>query len=310
MNIMTLIRCLAALLLPGAAVGAAIAPGVAPARTALLRREDVVALVGGEDMVAAWDHGYLEYLVLRQRPDLQARFRSLTKEGDTAFQQARDFNYPALERQLTEVGATVVVVQVGQMESLRGRAQAAEFERAAEALVERLGDGRRRRVILVAPAPLPAGTLVAARFAALEAYRESVGRVAQRRELPCILPGERRSFSVADFRDGLHLNERGHFTFAAELADALLGVAERAPPAAPGERRLLELVRSKNQCWFHYVRPENWAFLEGDRTAQPASRDHLDPEKRWFPEEMKQWLPLLTEREREAWSLARQLRNP
>lgn len=308
MKIPTLIKPLVRLLLAVAAGGVAQAAGGAPSRAALLRNEDVVALVGGEDMVAAWDHGYLEYLLLRQKPDLQVRFRSLTKEGDTAFQQARDFNYPALEKQLADIGATVVVVQIGQMESLRGRDQVAEFERAAEALIERLGDGRKRRVILVGPTPVAPGSPVAPRFAALDVYREAVARVAQRKELPVIVPGERRAFGAEEFRDGLHLNERGHFQFAVQLADALAGVAPRKQPAAPGERRLLELIRSKNQRWFHYVRPENWAFLDGDRTVQPASRDHRDPEKRWFPEEMKDWLPLVAEREREAWTLARQLR--
>ena len=310
MKIITLIRPLVRLLLAGAVGGVALAAGGSPSRTAQLRNQDVVALVGGEDMVAAWDHGYLEYLVLRQKPDLQVKFRSLTKEGDTAFQQTRDFNYPALEKQLSDIGATVVVVQIGQMESLRGKGQVAEFERAAEALTERLGDGRKRRVILVGPTPVAPGSPVAARFTALDTYREAVVRVAQRKELPVIVPGERRAFAAAEFRDGLHLNDRGHFQFASQLADSLAGVAPRKLPAAPQERRLLEVIRAKNQQWFHYVRPENWAFLDGDRTVQPASRDHRDPEKRWFPEEMKEWLPLIAEREREAWTIARQLRAP
>lgn len=298
------------LFLAGAACGVAALASAAQGGAGLLRNQDVVALVGGEDMVAAWDHGYVEYLVLRQKPDLQVKFRSLTKEGDTAFQQTRDFNYPALEKQLADIGATVVVVQIGQMESLRGKGQVPEFERAAEALIERLGDGRKRRVILVGPTPVAPGSPVASRFAALDVYREAVARVAQRKELPVIVPGERRTFGAAEFRDGLHLNERGHFQFASQLADFLAGVAPRKLPAAPQERRLLEVIRAKNQQWFHYVRPENWAFLDGDRTVQPASRDHRDPEKRWFPEEIKEWLPLVAEREREAWTIARQLRAP
>ncbi len=300
MKIKTLLAVALGLALAGAAAAAQGAAG-------LLRPRDVVALVGGEDLVAAWDLGYLEYFVLRQRPDLNVQFRSLTKEGDTAFQQSRDFNYPALEKQLADVGATVVVVQIGQMESLRGRDQVAEFERAAEALVKRLGDGRNRRVILVGPTPVAPGSPAAARFGAIDAYRDAVIRVAQRQELPCLVPGERRSFGAADFRDGVHLNEGGHIVLAGQLADGLVGAAPRAAPATPGERRLLAAIQSKNRRWFHYVRPENWAFLDGDRTVQPASRDHRDPEKRWFPEEMKQWLPLVLEREREAWDLARQL---
>lgn len=271
---------------------------------------DVVALVGGEDMAAGWDYGYLEHLVLRQRPELQLKFRSLTKEGDTAFDQARDFNYPALEKQLAEIGATVVVVQIGQMESLRGRGQVAEFERAANAMIERLGDGRKRRVILVGPTPVLAGSPVALRFEALEVYRDAVVRLAQRKELPCIVPGEHRAFGAEEYRDGLHLNDRGHFAFAAQLADALVGTTERNPPAAPDERRLLDVIRAKNRRWFNFVRPENWAFLDGDRTVQPASRDHRDAEKRWFPEEMKEWLSLVAESEREGWAIARQLRSP
>ena len=310
MKIVFSVQSVSRLILAGAICGAAALASGAESATGLLRAADVVALVGGEDMVAAWDHGYLEYLVLRQKPDMQVKFRSLTKEGDTAFEQTRDFNYPALEKQLADIGATVVIVQIGQMESLRGREQIAEFERTAAALIERLGDGRKRRVILVGPTPVPAGTPVAARFAAIDAYREAVTRVAQRKELPCIVPGERRAFAMTDYRDGLHLNERGHVTFAAELADGLVGVAERKPPATPAERRLLDVIRAKNQRWFNYVRPENWAFLDGDRTVQPASRDHRDPEKRWFLEEIKEWLPLVADREREAWKIARQLHAP
>ena len=296
------------LLLLGAVAIAGVAAGAQGGR-GVLRPHDVVALVGGEDMVTAWDHGYLEYLILRQRPDLQLQFRSVTKEGDTAFEQARDFNYPTLEKQLAEIGATVVLVQIGQMESLRGRGQVSEFERAAQALIDRLSDGRKRRVILVGPTPVAPGTPVSLRFDALDLYRESVARLAQRNELPCVLPGEHRPFAANQFRDGVHLNEQGHFAFAVQLADALVGATERRLPTTPDERRLLEVIRSKNRRWFHYVRPENWAFLDGDRTVQPASRDHRDPEKRWFPEEMKEWLPRVAEREREAWAIAGQLRT-
>ena len=297
------------LLLVGPIVAAALAAG-SPPSGGLLRTHDVVALLGGEDMAATWDYGFLEYLIVRQRPDLQLKFRSLTKEGDTAFQQARDFNYPALEKQLAEIDATVVVIQMGLLESLRGKEQVTEFERAADAWIDRIANGRKRRVVLVGPAPLPASSPLASRFNALESYREAVARLAQRKELPLILPGETQPFGVTDFRDGLHLNERGHFLFAAQMADVLAGTAKRSLPATVAERQLLVAVRSKNLRWYHYVRPQNWAFLDGDRTVQPASRDHRDPEKRWFPEEMKEWARLVTEKEREMWSIARQLDLP
>ena len=35
---------------------------------------------------------------------------------------------------------------------------------------------------------------------------------------------------------------------------------------------LRQLLIAKNRLWFDYWRPQNWAFLAGDRTAQPSSR--------------------------------------
>lgn len=281
----------------------------APAGPSLLRPLDVVALVGGEDMVAAFECGYLEYFIVREKPAEQLKFRSVTKEGDTAFEQARDFNYPNLERQLTAMGATVVVIQVGQMESLRGTAGLPEFEQALEKLIAPLADGGKRRVILVGPTPVSPDPLITKRFAALPEYRAAIQRLAQRQEVPFVVTGEGQPFTVDDYRDGVHLNERGHLKLARQMAAVLGGVKPKADLKSAEERRLIALIQEKNQLWFHYVRPQNWAFLDGDRTVQPASRDHRNPELRWFPEEMKTWLPLVAKSENEIWALARQLHS-
>ena len=63
-------------------------------------------------------------------------------------------------------------------------------------------------------------------------------------------------------------------------------------------------IQAKTQLWFQFWRPENWAFLNGDRTEQPSSRDHRDPKIRWFPAEMEQYGPLIEAREREIAELA------
>jgi hypothetical protein len=52
---------------------------------------------------------------------------------------------------------------------------------------------------------------------------------------------------------------------------------------------MLDLER----LWFDYWRPMNWAFLTGDRTNVPYSKDWKDADKRLFPEEMKDFEPLL-----------------
>ncbi|MGZ8940040.1 MAG: hypothetical protein ACXW32_12580, partial [Limisphaerales bacterium] len=63
--------------------------------------------------------------------------------------------------------------------------------------------------------------------------------------------------------------------------------------------KLRQLIISKNRLWFDYWRPQNWAFLAGDRTEQPSSRDHRDPKLRWFPKEMERFLALIADKENE-----------
>ena len=62
---------------------------------------------------------------------------------------------------------------------------------------------------------------------------------------------------------------------------------------APVLAQVLEFER----LWFDYWRPMNWAFLNGDRTTQPYSKDWKDTSKRIFPQEMEDFLPLLTQAE-------------
>ena len=68
-----------------------------------------------------------------------------------------------------------------------------------------------------------------------------------------------------------------------------------------------QAILRKNRLWFDYWRPMNWAFLAGDRTEQPSSRDHRDPSMRWFPKEMQEFLPLIQEKESE---IRTRLRRP
>jgi hypothetical protein len=73
------------------------------------------------------------------------------------------------------------------------------------------------------------------------------------------------------------------------------------------EEKLRQLIGEKNRLWFNYYRPQNWAFLAGDRISQPSSHDFRDPTKRWFPDEMQQFLPLIAAKEEAIWTLAKEL---
>lgn len=266
---------------------------------------DVVAWVGGEELVAATEFGYLESVLLRAFPAQQLTFRNLAWEGDTAFEQARELNYPSLERQLDDVGASVVVVQFGQMEALGGAARLSEFVQSYERLLDRLTASQKRVVIILAPTPPKPGSATAMRFSAWKLYTDAIREMAVRRGVLSVTGEEEVAFAKEDYRDELHLNERGHQVWAQKVARALNAVPPSLKLTTEEERRLLEAVREKNRLWFSYARPQNWAFLNGDRTSQPSSRDHLDPSKRWFPDEMKAWLPLIAAEETKIWNLAR-----
>jgi hypothetical protein len=275
----------------------AAAPPV-PAGAPILRDGDVIAFVGGEDMVVAAETGRLELLVCRAMPGARLKFRSLAWEGDTVFEQPRDLNYPTLEQQLDEIGATVVVAQFGRMESCAGAGRLMEFTTAYEKLIDRLGAGGKRRVILLGPTPAPV------RSEPLGAYTAAVREIARRRGLPFMIPGDDAAPAASSYRDGVHLGEEGQNWIAARLARTF-GVSVPADDStSTDELRLADAIRAKNRLWFHYYRPQNWAFLAGDRTEQPSSRDHKDPSKRWFPEEMKLWLPLIEQKEAEIRALA------
>jgi hypothetical protein len=307
----------------------------ARAEEPFLKKGDVIALVGGEDMVAASEYGYLELLLTRSLPDYHLKFRNLAWEGDTVFEQPRQLNFPTWEQQLEKIGATVVICQFGQMESLAGKEKLPEFIAAYEKLLVRFSGGGRRRLMVLSPTPMEArvdGAVESGRQGSretLSTMRDAIGVLAERigaRYVDLVrvldgygneLPGKPRMT-----RDGFHLSELGDWYLAEWVDDANLSAAlrndipsDRVPhidvttmrPGAGAWGPVLAAIIAKNRLWFDYWRPQNWAFLNGDRITQPSSRDHRDPNVRWFPAEMEQFLPLIAAKEEAIWKLAAEL---
>jgi hypothetical protein len=310
---------------------------LAPVRAAepFFKKGDVIALVGGEDMVVASEYGYLELLLTRALPDHHLRFRNLAWEGDTVFEQRRDLNFPTWEEQLDKIGATVVICQFGKLSSLgnhglmkpvgsspaEARTELPEFIATYEKLIQRLNAGGQRRVVILTPffpsTPqhraisntlhlVPANNLAARTedFLAYVNACEQVGMQTTSR----VLSVDLAQFEKSPFRnDGFHLSENGHHYAAQAIVTDLLGGPAGRGKIDPSGEKLRQLIIAKNRLWFDYWRPQNWAFLAGDRTAQPSSRDHLDPSKRWFPPEREAFLPLIEAKEKEIDALAAQL---
>ena len=126
-------------------------------------------------------------------------------------------------------------------------------------------------------------------------------------------------FSGPFTRDGIHANWTAAGDIATSIAASLCEpipwvlypVTEmKSEELGPDAEAFRQLITAKNRLWFDYWRVQNWAFLAGDRTSQPSSRDHLDKDKRWFPAERARFLPLIEAREKEIWAAAAKLAQP
>jgi len=286
----------------------------------LLKTNDVVAFVGGEDVVAMQQFGYIELSLARETAAKSLRFRNLGWEGDTVFEQRRELNFPSWEQTLAKIGATVVVAQFGQTESLRGREAIPRFRESAEKFFLRLA-GTNRAVIVITPTLFekPPGSLpdLSTNNPTLGLYASELERLCDARGWRFLDPWKSGFLPPKSLtRDGLHLNAEGHARLALHFAarfsevrptlsfprDKKTGVISH-----PATERLRQAIIAKNQLWFDYWRPQNWAFLAGDRTEQPSSRDHRNLKVRWFPNEMEVFLPLIEAKEREVRALAEKL---
>ena len=290
-------------------------PVSSPAQPFELKPNDVIALTGASNIERTRFNGYLQTSLIASKPELKIKVRNFGWEGDTVFEQWRDGGNvenldpkrAAAERriqaetgstswrqqrdwrqQLKEVGATVVIAQFGQMESLNGVEKLPQFIEAYEKLITEFAD-EGRRVVLVAPVPFDARLID--HEPAIAAYAKAIQDLASKLSLPFIRLDFFRLLSVSFTENGYQLTDGGHQTMARLIAQ---GLGLKKPSTSESVRtQVLEFER----LWFDYWRPMNWAFLTGDRTNVPYSKDWKDSTKRIFPQEMKDFRPLLDQAE-------------
>ncbi len=266
----------------------------APAASAVeVLDHDVIALSGGSNIERTRFNGYLQTHLVAAKPEGNVRVRNFGWEGDTVFEQWRDEGAASSEnswrqqrewrQQLRDAGATVVLAQFGQMESLAGVERLPTFLAAYEKLIAEFAE-EGRRVALVAPVAFE-GKL-AAHNESLGAYTRGIRDLAAKLGLNFIeleKVGENRG-ALTD--NGYQLSDAGHRVVARRIAEGL-GLAPVENEIV--RREVLEMER----LWFDYWRPMNWAFLAGDRSGVPYSKDWKDRDKRIFPQEMDDFRPLL-----------------
>ncbi len=263
---------------------------------------DVIALTGGSNLERTRFNGYLQTHLIAAKPTGQIRVRNFGWEGDTVFEQWRDAGAASFanswrqqrewRQQLRDAGATVVLAQFGQMESLGGVARLPQFLAAYEKLIAEFAeDGR--RVALVAPIGFE-GKL-AAQNKILAAYTKAIRDLAAKLKLKFIEIEKEGENVGALTENGYQLSAVGHRHIARHIAEGL-GIAPVDNEAV--RREVLEMER----LWFNYWRPMNWAFLAGDRSGVPYSKDWRNSNQRIFPQEMDDFLPLLKQADENIWA--------
>jgi putative heme-binding domain-containing protein len=208
---------------------------------------EVVAFVGGTDLVRMQKDGRAEAALTHRFKEAKPRFRDLAWEGDTVYLQTtvaerwRRQAFGDMKGQLKKVGATLVIAQFGKIESLDGPNRLEDFTKAYDKLIDQLADDE-RRVILLAPSPFQWPEVQGAAF---KTYSVAIEQLAARRKI----------------------------SFVRDL------VGKTKPSA-----RLVAAVREKHRLWYEYWRPANWKCLFGDdsrRVFSNASRGLPSFKQEW-----------------------------
>ena len=188
------------------------------------------------------------------------------------------------------------------MESLNGEEKLPQFIEAYEKLIAEFAD-EGRRVVLVAPVPFE-WVVAKDRTESLTAYTKGIGELAKKLNLPFIanalaFPYSKQPSIQTLTNNGYQLNDEGHGNQAWSIVKGLgLTPLKNSADTEPIRAAVLEFER----LWFDYWRPMNWAFLTGDRTNVPYSKDWKDSTKRIFPKEMEDFRPLLDQAEKNIWA--------
>ncbi len=226
----------------------------------LLKPNDRVALVGGTFIERMQTTGALEAELQTRRPDWKLSVRNLGWSGDDVHGVARkvfgnaDQGFQRLMRDLQVADPTVVIIAYGFTEASDGDDAVDRFQPGLQKLIANL-QSQQRRIVLVKPFAMP-GYLIA-RYAELIARcRGIVDRVGADAKVPVIsVNWSPDDDELTDHQ--LLPNDHGYATFAAKLADSLVGgeVANR-----PSDD-IYRLIAEKNQLFFYRYRPQNETYL-------------------------------------------------
>lgn len=283
--------------------------------------EPMIVILGSTNAWESDRYGYSETLLTAAHSAHRLRFRNMSWQADTVYQQRRPRNFyasrkpPYGERDgRKKTTADIVFFWMGQAESLEGQKHLGKFTEAYSKHLAQLA-AYTERVVLVTPVPfsdpLNLGLDLKKRNQSLAHYVDVIKQIGHARKLPVVdlFAAFQSSHRPKPFsQNGLNLSPAGHW-FAAQAIARQLGFLDRVKSIHWHEsdstlqptsiESLRQAICQKNDLWHRYWRPTNWAFLYGNRQHAFSSRDHNDRDIRWFPKEIQAALPQIEENEQQ-----------
>ena len=296
-----------------------------------INSDQTIVVLGGTNAFECGRKAYLETLLTAAHPSHRVRLRNLAWQADTVYQQQRPRNFYAANKPnygerdgRNQIEADIVVFWMGQTESLDGLDRIEEFTAAYSQHLNQIS-GFTKRIVLVTPVPfsnpLNLGLDIEKRNQSLAAYVKAIRKIGRDRRLSVV--DLFTAFRSADVpkphsRNGVHLSAAGHW-FAAQAVASQLGFSDPvasiilqdsdATLQPASVEKLRQAIGQKNDLWFRYWRPTNWAFLYGNRQTQPSSRDHRNRGVRWFPGELEKALARIKQAEEQIQNLAANIKT-
>jgi lysophospholipase L1-like esterase len=243
-----------------------------------LKDGDRVVFLGNTLIEREQHYGWWETALLARFPGKDLVVRNLGWDGDTVFGQGRvgyaytrtgspnvAVAYKHLVEHTLSVKPTVLFVAYGRNEAFEGPKGLPAFKAQLNKLLDDLAPTKARIVLLgppaqgTMPAPLPAPEKANKH---LRLYADAIAEVAKDRKLDYVdlytLFGDIGKQGWSD--NGVHLNEAG-YKATAPLVMKALGLAEKADD----NEKARQLIREKNELYFHRWRPQNETYLFGFR---------------------------------------------
>jgi putative heme-binding domain-containing protein len=237
-----------------------------------LRDGDRVVFIGGVFMEREYENAEIETMLTRHFPDRNFTFRNLGWGGDTVetfvapAHEPRPKYVPTLLDYVERIKPTVIFISYGMMESFDGEAGLPKFVQNYNALLDKLSQKTQARFVFISPFHHEAidgdSPEIQTHNRNLQLYANAIEKIAH----------ERNSIFINLFDElhvngrkpitsnGIHLNQRGYEKVAAIIEkDLELPRAKKISQAA--EEELREVIKAKNENWWHHYRPMNSEYV-------------------------------------------------